>query len=147
MTPAEAAAFRLGLEAGARVAERGRLVPDCYDHGRSTVVVDMAADEIAAAIRALPVPETAKSAECSVCRGSGLRFHCEDFDDCPECGGEGAINGPSLPAPSGGGPTATAAMAREFRLYAHNYGTDLELSDRQLRICLDAALRAARGQP
>ena len=81
-----AAAYRAGLEAGARVADHYK------GSGSRTIILD----HVAAAIRALPVPS-----ECPACQGSGLRFHCEDFDDCPECGGGGAIDGAALPVPQG----------------------------------------------
>lgn len=69
MTPAEAAAFRKGLEAGAREADRLAatyraatvFVLSEYIAGRSAAAAD-----IAAAIRALPVPESSEPTEAEV---------------------------------------------------------------------------------
>ena len=49
--------YRAGIEAAAVVVETGREELDPADGYRSTIMVDMDGDEIAAAIRALPVPE------------------------------------------------------------------------------------------
>jgi len=54
MTPAEAAAFRLGLEAGARECERSRSLHDWMSTSPAT---------LAAAIRALPVPAAVEVTE------------------------------------------------------------------------------------
>lgn len=65
MTPAEAAAFRAGLEAGARVADSSIVDSE----GRGVWVqygMIEAATKIAAAIRALPVPEAVEVTDAEV---------------------------------------------------------------------------------
>lgn len=113
MTPAEAAAFRKGLEAGARA------VDDEADAEQMRASVRVGGEppnlrDMAAAIRALPVPDDAP-AECPTCQGSGMRFYCGDFDDCPECGGTGATDAAAPPVPQGGEAT-DVDWAERYRL-------------------------------
>lgn len=132
MTPAEAAAFRAGLEAGAKVCEAPRSLQGWMETTPA---------RIAAAIRALPVP----NAESTCCRGLAPpmecrceRQHAEHYED-------------DLP---------NEAMREVGTAWLEQYGDEPDKAFvaaavyrvmRQAKRTPDhyelAALRAARGQP